>query len=186
MGEGLTVGVALDGSDVVIAQNIPADLPDNLSDALHSFFSDRDALTAGMSAWLSTRVGPASTARIAQALEEGIFFREEAMSATCVLTGQVALAPALDDLGDGAWWFAGDGPPEGWDDNPGGGIWGWPIHVADLSALRAAQAPYLPVLARLASDLAAADWTECDACGGVRPTEDEPCLDGCAVDGLGE
>jgi hypothetical protein len=181
LGSAVTVGWMLDDPDFIVGQNIPQDLPEGLRGSLQEFIGERTELTPGMRIWLEARLGAKATARIAKAAEGWWFWQEEASSPINVLVGLVVLSPALDDLPDDAWWFAGDGPPDDWDDNPGGGLWGHPIVVADRSTLDDAQAPYLSALARLAEDLTATDWVYCESCDGLRPGEDSRCLDGCPV-----
>lgn len=177
---GVTVGVMFDDPHFIVANRIPKDLPEGLNGALRAFIGERTELTPGMQSWLEARVGAGATARIARAAEGWWFWQEEASSAVNVLVGLLVLDPALDDLDDDSWWFRSSGAPAGWDPR-GGGLWGDPIMVADRSALDDAQAPYLSALAQLAKDLTADDWVDCESCDGLRPGEDNPCLDGCPV-----
>jgi hypothetical protein len=172
----------LDNPNFIVSQDIPAGLPDGLRDALHEFIGERTAFTDGMTTWLEARIGAKATARIAEAAEAWWFWQEEAGSPINVLVGLVVLSPALDDLPDDAWWFAGDDPPEGGVDNPGAGLWGYPILVADRSTLNDAQTPYIAALRTLAKDFVEEDWAYCESCDGLRPGEDRPCLDGCPVE----
>lgn len=166
--------------DDFVAEDVPRWVtPEGASRAVMDFLCDRE-ITPGMRAYLAQHVGDDGADRLIRAALDERLSMENAPAAGRVI-GEVVIAPALDALGDDAWGYSGQSEPGDYSDSPGAGEWAYRVDVDDIAAFNREAAPRLEGAQRLFEDLIATDWEYCESCDGWRPSEEEPCLDGCAV-----
>jgi len=164
---------------VIDCLNMPDGVPDGLSDALHDFAGDRKELSPGTVAWLATKSDEDTAQRFAAAIADGSLFApgDEGMSLEQRYVGVMAVAPALEAIGDDGWGFGGSGEPDEFD-NPMGS-WADPVVVYDTERYAGALEVPLSGALRLARALGAGSWSTCDVCDDPLDAEMDACVNGC-------
>ena len=179
--EGRVVGTWTGG--LVIAHDLPSDLPDHLEHALTDLFFRPGVVSWEVEWWLEDWLDEPAIQMLIAAIDSGFIWSRKAPSPVHVFVGATLIAPALADLGPEGWSVVGE--PDAWiadAEMPGQDITSSPsrsILVASAARADAVFEVRSNQCLDFADRIAAGDWSICPDCGEPWDEDDCECIAGC-------